>query len=480
MSRRTLALVVLCAGQLMVILDGTIVNVALPTIQYALGFAPASLGWVMNGYLIAFGGLLPLAGRLGDLIGRKRVFVAGLVAFSAASALCAAATDPGVLVVARILQGAGGALASAVVLGMLVTLFDQPRARARAIGAFTFVGSGGASIGTIAGGILTQTVGWHWIFLVNVPIGLVAAALAVRVLPAERGLGLAAGADAIGAVLVTAGLMLGVYTIVRSTAQPWPYSLATGTAAVVLLAGFVLRQARARTPLLPLRILAVRAVAAGNATLLLLVAGMFGFQFLIALYLRDVLGYNPLGTGLALLPASVTIAVVSLGVSGRLVSRFGPVRVLTAGLLTVAVGFAVLIRLPAQDGYPVLLPALILLGTGFGTAMPALTGLAMSGTSERDSGAVSGLFNTVQQVAGALGLAVLSTVAATHTKHLLAAGTGTAAAQTAGYRVAFVVAGALELAALVLGGILLRRTGRPTAGSEVADRAVAASQAGRS
>ncbi|GIL31937.1 MFS transporter [Actinocatenispora comari] len=455
---RLLALVVLCAGQLMVILDGTIVNVALPTIRDALGFAPGNLAWVMNAYLIGFGGLLPLAGRLGDLIGRKRVFVTGLVAFVAASALCAAAVDQAMLIAARFVQGAGGALASAVVLGMLVTLYEQPRERARAIGAFTFVGSGGASIGIIAGGVLTQTVGWHWIFLVNVPIGLAAAALAARVLPAERGLGMRAGADAAGAALVTAGLMLGVYTIVRSTDQPWAYTLATGVAAGALLAGFVLRQARAATPLLPLRIFAVRSVAGGNATLLLAIAGMFGFQFLIALYLREVLGYDPLHTGLALLPTSLTIAVVSLGVSARLVARFGPVRVLAAGLVTIAVGFAILTRLPSHDGYPALLPALVVLGAGFATAMPALTGLAMSGADPSDSGVVSGLFNTVQQVAGALGLAVLSTVAAAHTRHLTATGVGAAVAQTAGYRVAFVVAGGLVLAALALAVTVLRRT----------------------
>ncbi|BCJ38695.1 MFS transporter [Actinocatenispora thailandica] len=458
---RLLALVVLCAGQLMVILDGTIVNVALPTISDALDFTPANLAWVMNAYLIGFGGLLPLAGRIGDLIGRKRVFVTGLVAFVAASALCAAAVDQAMLIAARFIQGAGGALASAVVLGMLVTLYERPGDRARAIGAFTFVGSGGASIGTIAGGVLTQTVGWHWIFLVNLPIGLAAAALAIRVLPAERGLGLRAGADAAGAVLVTAGLMLGVYTIVRSTEQPWPYTLGTAAGAVVLLAGFVLRQARARTPLLPLRVFAVRSVAGGNAVQLLMIAGMFGFQFLVALYLREVLGYDPLHTGLALLPASLTIAVVSLGVSGRLVARFGPVRMLAAGLATVVLGFAILAQLPSQHGYPVLLPALIVLGAGFATAMPALTGLAMSGGDPADSGVVSGLFNTVQQIAGALGLAVLSTVAAAHTRQLVAAGTGAAAAQTAGYRVAFVVAGGLVLAALALGVTLLRRTGAP-------------------
>jgi EmrB/QacA subfamily drug resistance transporter len=458
-SSRWPALLVLCAGTLMVILDGTIVNVALPSIQSDLGFSQASLTWVVNGYLIAFGGLLLLAGRLGDLIGRKRVFIAGLAVFTAASLLCGVSADPGTLIAARFLQGVGGAMASAVTLGMIVALFTEPRERSRAIAVYSFVGSAGASIGVIAGGVLTQAISWHWIFFVNLPIGVAAAVLAGRVLGPDHGAGPRQGADVTGAVLVTAALMLGVYTIVKAADHGWGslHTLGLGAVSAALLGAFVLRQARAAHPLLPLRIFRSRNVSGANLVQFVMVAPMFGFQFLVALYLQRVLGYDAIGTGIAFLPVTTSIGLTSLFLAARLIARFGLRTVLAAGLLLLAAGFVLLTRLPAQGGYGVhVLPALVLLGAGAGLALPAITTLAMSDATPGDSGLVSGLANTTQQVGGALGLAVLSTLAASRTDRLLANGENTAAALTGGYHLAFVTGAALMLLAAALTAAALR------------------------
>ncbi|GIJ45562.1 MFS transporter [Virgisporangium aliadipatigenens] len=396
-----MALVVLCTGTLMVVLDGSIVAVALPVIGRDLGFDGAGLAWVVNAYLIAFGGLLLLAGRVGDLVGRRRVFLAGLVLFTAASLLCGFAGSAAVLVVARFVQGVGGAMASAVALGMVVTLFPAPAERAKALGVYSFTQAAGSSLGLVLGGVLTETAGWHWIFIINVPIGVVAVALVPRLFAAERGLGLSAGADVPGAVLGTAGLMLGVYAIVG----PSPLS---GVAAVLLIAGFVARQATAAAPLMPLRL-----VRPANLTMLLLVAGMFGFQFLTALYLQDVLGYGAVATGLAFLPAPVLIAVVSLGLAGRLTARYGERAVLAGGLALIVAGLLLLTRAPADGHYAVdLFPALALLGSGFGASVVVLFARAMSGADDAAAGVTSGIVNTTQQVGGALGLAALASVAA--------------------------------------------------------------------
>jgi EmrB/QacA subfamily drug resistance transporter len=469
-SDRRAALAVLCTGMLMIILDGTIVTVALPSVQAALGFSAAGLAWVVNGYLVAFGGLLLLAGRLGDLLGRRRTFLAGLAVFTAASAVCGLATGPAMLVVARFVQGAGGAAASAVVLGMVVTLYPAAAERARAIGVVTFVGAAGASLGLVAGGVLTEALDWRWVFLVNVPIGVVALAAAVRALPRDAGLGLAGGADVPGAVLVTAGLMLGVATIVQAPEQGWTSAgtLAAAAAAVVLLAGFVLRQARAARPLLPLRIFRSRAVSGANSAQLLMVAAALGFQFLSALFLQQVLGYGPARTGLAVLPVAVGIGILSLGPAGRLAARFGSRPVLLSGLLLLAAGMAVLARLPADARYAVdLLPALLLLGAGAGLALPTITALAMSDATEADAGLASGLANTSQQIGGALGISVLAAVAAARADAL---GTG-AVALAGGFRLAFAVAAGLALAAFAVTALVLRppvRT-RPAPGPATAD-----------
>jgi EmrB/QacA subfamily drug resistance transporter len=458
-STRSAALAVLCAGMLMIILDGSIVTVALPAIQRDLDLSPASLTWIVNSYMIAFGGLLLLAGRLGDLFGRKRMFVAGLAVFTVASLLCGVSTGQDMLIATRFAQGAGGAMASAVSLGMIVTHFPEPRERATAIGAFSFVGAAGASIGAVLGGILTQAVSWHWIFFINLPIGTAAALLAVRVLEPDQGLGLRVGADALGAVLVTAGLMLGVYTVVETSRFGWTSGHTLGFAAltVVLLAGFVLRQATATAPLLPLRMFRSRNVSGANLVQVLMVSALFGFQILIALYLQNVRGYGAAETGLAMLPAAVTIAVVSLGFSARLNGRFGERTVLLAGLALLVVALGLLTRLPTDAGYLVdLLPTMILAG-GFGLAISALTALGMSSASPADAGVVSGLFNTAQQVGGALGVAVLSTFAAMRTRSLVADGHDRASALTGGFHVAFGIGTGLLVAAFVLTVTVLRQ-----------------------
>ena len=461
-SRRA-ALAVLCAGMLMIILDGSIVTVALPAIQRDLAFSPSNLTWTVNSYMIAFGGLLLLAGRLGDLLGRKRMFVAGLALFTAASLLCGISTSQEMLIATRFVQGAGGAMASAVSLGMLVTHFPEPHERAKAIGAFSFVGAAGASIGQVLGGILTQAVSWHWIFFINLPIGVTAAIVAVRVLEPDRGLGLRAGADGLGALLVTAGLMLGVYTIVETDRFGWAsaHTLGLASSAVVLLAGFVVRQAKAASPLLPLRMFRSRNVSGANLVQVLMVSALFGFQILMALYLQNVLGYGAARTGLAMLPAAIMIAIVSLGLSARLNGRLGERNILLAGIALLVVAIGLLTRLPADARYAVdLLPTMLLAG-GFGLAISALTALGMSGAGAGDAGVVSGLFNTAQQVGGALGVAVLSTFAAGHTRNLLADGHDRASALTGGFHVAFGIGTALLVAAFVLTLTTLReRTAR--------------------
>jgi EmrB/QacA subfamily drug resistance transporter len=464
---RWLALTVLCAVTMMIILDGTIVTVALPSIQRNLGFSATGLEWVVNGYLIAFGGLLLLAGRLGDLVGGKRVFLAGLLLFTVASLACGLAASQSVLVVARCVQGAGGAAASAVSLGMIVRLFPAPGDQAKAMGVYSFVGAGGASLGLVLGGVLTQALSWHWIFFVNVPFGVLAAAAGWFVLDHSPGIGLGAGADGIGAFLVTSGLMLGVFTIANTTRYRWgsPNTLLAGAGAIVLLAGFVVRQRTARTPLLPLRVLGRRDVSVANAVQALTVAAAFGFQVLIPQYMQRVLGYGPIAAGVAMLPAAVSIAALSLGASARLNARFGPRAVLVAGLVPIAVGLGLTTRLPVAGGYAEhLLPTMLLLG-GFGLAFPAMITLAMSGASASDAGVTSGLVNTTQQVGAALGVAVLSTLAAGRTARLTAGGTAAAAALTQGYRLAFGVGTGLALAALLIAIVALHPgTRRPASG----------------
>ncbi|MDQ3740848.1 MAG: DHA2 family efflux MFS transporter permease subunit, partial [Actinomycetota bacterium] len=436
------ALVVLCVGFFMIILDATVVNVALPSIQDDLDFSQSSLAWVVNAYLIAFGGLLLLAGRLGDLIGRRRVFLLGLVLFTAASMLCGFAQSQEVLVAARFVQGIGGAMASAVVLGMIVTLFPEPGEQARAIGVYGFVASGGGSVGLLAGGLLTEAINWHWIFFVNLPIGVATVIAARRLIADDEGIGLREGADAPGAVLVTASLMLGVYTIVGAADHGWgaTRTLVLGAVALGLLAAFLVRQSRAATPLVPLRILRSRTLSGANVVQMLAIAGMFAMFFLGALYLQRVLAYGAVEVGLAFLPSTLAMGLMSVRCSARLTARFGPAETLIGALVVVAAGLALIARVPVDGAYAAdVLPGMVLMGVGAGAAFPALMTLAMSGVAPSDSGLASGLVNTAQQVGGALGLAVLATLATSRTASLAGDGVAGAEALTGGYRLALIV-----------------------------------------
>ncbi len=457
-----LALGVLCTGMLMIVLDQTITNVALPSIQRDLGFSQANLAWVVNAYLIAFGGLLLLAGRLGDLVGRKRMFLIGLAVFTTASLLCGLSMSQPMLVAARFVQGAGGAMTSAVILGMIVTMFRDPGEQARAIGVYSFVASAGASIGLIAGGILTQALNWHWIFFINVPIGIASAILAGWLLEPERGLGLGEGADGPGAALVTGSLMIGIYAIVETTAYGWgsPHTLGFGALAIVLLAAFIARQATARNPLLPLRLFRSRSLSGANAVQIFMLAGILGMFFLGALYLQSVLGYPPLAIGLAFLPTALAISVLSLRIAPRLMVLFGAKWVLLAGLLLIAAGLAWLVRVPVAGQYVVdILPAVLPIGAGMGLSFPPLMMLAMAGVQPADSGLASGLVNATAQVGGALGLAVLATLATDRTELLLASGVNTATALTGGYQFAFGLSATLVAVGVLLGALVLRSDG---------------------
>jgi EmrB/QacA subfamily drug resistance transporter len=457
---RWLALYVLCAGMLMIVLDVTVVNVALPSIQDDLGFSQSGLAWVVNAYLIAFGGLLLLAGRFGDILGRKNVFLAGLGVFTAASLLCGLAQSQEVLVAARFVQGVGGAMTSAVILGMIVTMFPEPREQAKAIGVYAFVASSGGSVGLLAGGVLTQSINWHWIFFVNIPIGVVTALLARRLLDGDEGIGFGRGADVAGAVLITSSLMLGVYTIVKPAAEDgWGsgWALALGAVSLLLLVAFVVREATARTPLIPLRIFRSRNVSGANLVQALLVVGMFGMFFLGALYLQRVLGYGALEIGLAFLPVTIGMGVLSLRYTDRLITRFGARKTLLPGMVLIAAGLALFTRAPVDGDYARdILPVMILLGVGAGLAFPALMTLAMSGATPDDAGLASGLVNTSVQVGGALGLAVLATLSATRSETLAGDGEATASALTGGYHLAFLVGAGLVLVAMVVALIVLR------------------------
>jgi EmrB/QacA subfamily drug resistance transporter len=456
---RWLALYVLCAGMLMIVLDATIVNVALPSIQDDLGFSQTDLSWVVNAYLIPFGGLLLLAGRIGDLIGQRRVFLIGLAVFTGASLLCALAQSPGVLIGARFVQGAGGALTSAVILGMIVMMFPEPREQAKAIGAYTFVAVAGGSIGLLAGGILTQAINWHWIFFVNLPIGIATALFARRLVEDREGIGLGQGADLLGAVLLTGGLMLGVYTILGVEQHGWgsTQTLVLGAISVALLAAFIGRQARIANPLMPLRLFRSPNVWGANLVQALLVVGMFGMFFLGALYLQRILGYDALEVGLAFLPVTIVMGTMSFRFTGQLNLRFGPKATLIPGMAFIAAGLLLFALTPTDADYVIdLMPAMILFGLGAGLAFPSLMTLAMSGATERDSGLASGLVNTSVQVGGAIGLAVLATLATERTNGLLGDGESAASALNSGYHLAYVIGAVLVAVAIVVAVFVLR------------------------
>jgi len=475
---RWLALYVLCAGMLMIVLDATIVNVALPSIQDNLHFSQSNLAWVVNAYLIAFGGLLLLAGRIGDLVGQRKIFLIGLAVFTSASALCATAQSQEWLIAARFVQGVGGALTSAVILGMIVTMFPEPREQAKAIGVYGFVASAGGSIGLLAGGALTQAINWHWIFLINLPVGVATAFLATRLIEGRPGVGLKQGADLPGAVLLTGGLMLGVYTILQVDKQGWGSAQTLGllAVAIALIAGFLYRQTRVANPLMPLRLFRSRNVAGANLVQALLVAGMFGMFFLGALYMQRILGYDALQVGLAFMPATIVMGTMSLRFSGPLTMRFGPRATLIPSLVAIGAGLLLFARTPVHGRYLVdVAPAMALIGFGAGLGFPSLMTLAMSGATPSDSGLASGLINTSVQVGGAVGLAVLATLASERTHGLVGHGASTASALNSGYHLAYMIGAMLVGVALVVSLRVLRSERQPAPAMAPCAEAAAAS-----
>ena len=457
-NSRWLSLIVLCTGFLLIVVDMTIVNVALPSIQVDLGFSQSGLAWVVNAYLIAFGGLLLLAGRVGDLLGRKRVYLVGLTIFTGASVLCGLSFAQPMLIGARFVQGIGGAVSSAVILAMIVTLFPEPLERAKAFGIFSFVASAGAAVGLLAGGLITQAVSWHWIFFVNLPIGIITAIAAARMLDSDKGIGLGHGADVLGAIMVTSALMLGVYTIVQTSDYGLGSSrtLVLGGIAVALLGAFVVRQARGRNPILPLRVFRSRKVAGTNIVQALMSTSFFSFFFLGSLDLERVLGYGPMAIGLAFLPVAIVMALFSIRFSAQLINRFGAGAMLVTGQvvagLALAVGFG-----PADANYVThLLAPMVLLGLGGGLAFPALTMIAMADVHPTDAGLASGLLNTTGQVGGALGLAVLATLAGSRSLELVRSGIDVTTALAGGYHLAWLIGAGIVVVTLGTSAWLLR------------------------
>jgi EmrB/QacA subfamily drug resistance transporter len=467
---RWLALLVLCLGDLMIVLDTTIVNVALPSIREDLGFSETSLAWVVNAYLLTFGGFLLLGGRLGDLYGHRRMFLIGITLFTAASLACGLATSQAVLVGARAVQGLGGAVVSAVALSLMMTLFTEPAERAKAMGVFGFVAAGGGSVGVLLGGILTDALDWHWIFLVNLPVGVAVFLLSLRLLPAARGQAGETRLDVAGAVTVTASLMLAVYAIVNGNEAGWSSAQTLGllAAAGALLAVFLAIEARTSSPLVPLGLFRLRNLATANVVGVLWAAAMFAWFFLSALYLQLVLGYSPLEVGLAFLPANLIMGAFSLGLSAKLVLRFGIRPPLVAGMLLVGAGLALFARAPVDGSFVVdVLPSMIVLGFGVGMAFNPVLLAAMSDVEPSESGLASGVVNTSFMMGGALGLAVLASLAASRTDTLLAEGESSLVALNGGYQLAFVVGAVFAVAAAAIGGLLLRAT-IPTADPQLA------------
>ncbi|ONT77382.1 MFS transporter, partial [Burkholderia cenocepacia] len=423
-EKRWYALIVLCLGVLMIVLDSTIVNVALPSISTDLHFTETALVWVVNAYLLTFGGCLLLGGRLGDLYGQRRMFLAGLVVFTLASLACGLAQSQAMLIAARAVQGLGGAVVSAVSLSLIMNLFTAPGERARAMGVYGFVCAGGGSIGVLLGGLLTSSLSWHWIFLVNLPIGVAVYAMCVALLPRTRAPAGTARLDVAGAITVTASLMLAVYGIVGGNEAGWlsTQTVALIGAAVVLLALFIAIESRAAHPLMPLTLFAARNVALANTIAVLWAAAMFAWFFLSALYMQRVLGYGPLQVGLAFLPANLIMAAFSLGLSARIVMRFGIRGPIAAGLLIAACGLALFSRAPVDGGFVWhVLPGMTLLGIGAGVAFNPMLLAAMSDVDPADSGLASGIVNTAFMMGGALGLAVLASLAGARTDALAAA-----------------------------------------------------------
>jgi EmrB/QacA subfamily drug resistance transporter len=451
--RRWVSLAVVCLGQLMMVLDATIVNVALPSLQRDLHFSQANLAWVVDAYMIAFGSFLLLAGRLGDLLGRKRLFLTGLVVFTLASVACGLAGDQILLIVARFVQGLGGAIASAAVLALLVTEFPQPRERAIAMSVYTFIIASGGSIGLLAGGVLTQALSWHWIFFINVPIGIATFALGRVLINETERIGLGQRVDVVGSMLVTVALMIGVYAIVKATQYGWvsPHTLGFGAASVALLGVFAVVESRLAAPMFPPRIVRVPGLIASSVVRGFLVTGMFSTFLLGVLYLQHVHGYGALRTGLAFLPLTLVLGLMSVGITARLMARFGPLRVLLAGLTAITAALLLLSQLPTHTQYfPTIFVPFLLLGLGAGMAFLPLTTIAMAEVPLADAGLASGIVNASLQISGAIGIAALATVAAERSKVLAGSGQHHLQALTGGFHLAWALgAGAVLAGALV-------------------------------
>jgi EmrB/QacA subfamily drug resistance transporter len=457
--QRWLALVVLCLGVLMIVLDTTIVNVALPSIQEDLQFTKTALVWVVNAYMLTFGGFLLLGGRLGDLYGHRRLFLIGITLFTIASLACGLAQSQAMLVGARAVQGLGGAVVTSVALSLIMTLFTQPGERAKALGVYSFVCAGGGSIGVLLGGLLTSTLNWHWIFLVNLPIGVAVYALCLKLLPAGKGVADGQRLDVAGAVTVTSSLMLAVYAIVNGNDVGWrsPQTLGLLAVAAALLLCFLAIESRVRSPLMPLGMFRLRNVATANVVGVLWAAAMFAWFFISALYLQLVLGYGPMQVGLAFLPANLIMAAFSLGLSARLVMRFGIRTPLVVGLLLAGSGLALFALAPVDGQFALhVLPGMLLLGLGAGMAFNPMLLAAMSDVAPQDAGLASGLVNTSFMMGGALGLAILASLAAARTDALVAIGTEAVQSLNGGYHAAFLAGAIFATIAAGLGAVILR------------------------
>jgi EmrB/QacA subfamily drug resistance transporter len=463
--RRWIALVILCVGQLMIVLDATVVNVALPTIQRELHFSQSSLAWVINAYLITFGGFLLLAGRIGDLVGPKKVFVSGLSAFTVASAICGFSHGETELIVARFVQGAAAAMVAATILGLLVTLFPEPREKAKAMGIYAFVASAGGAIGLLVGGVFTQALYWHWIFFINVPIGIAALFLSLSLIEERPGAGMRQGIDVAGALLITSAVMLLVYAIVTASSSGWSSDrvIATGLAAVVLIGAFIWIEGRLKRPIVPLKIFRSRNITGATLVRMLFPIGLFGQFFLGALYLQHVLGYGPLDTGLGFLPMSAMVTVFSLWVSPRVMTRVGAKLTMLPGLVLVLAALLLLSRVPVHGSFlPDVLPGMLVFGAGAGLAFTPSVALAMADSVPADVGLISGLANVSLQIGAAIGIAVLASTSTSRTNDLLAHGTSRAAALVAGYHLGYLIGAGCLLAAFIISAFVFndRNVGR--------------------
>ncbi len=457
--RRWLALVVVCLAQLMIVLDTTIVNVALPSIQHDLHFTQGNLTWVVNAFLVTFGSFLLLAGRLGDLLGRKRVFLYGVTLFTLASLLCGAASSSEMLIAARFIQGIGAAMQASVILAIIVIEFPEPSERATAMSAYMFTAVAGGSLGLLAGGVLTQLLSWHWIFFVNLPIGVIAIVAGRMLIPRDVGAGIGAGVDWLGSALVTLAIGVAVYAIVQATSDGWGSAQVIGglALAAVLIASFLALEARIENPIMPLRILRLRGLIVSCITRGFLVTGMYGTWFLGTLYLEHILHYDAVRTGLAFMPWTLTVAVLSMGVTRWLVARFGALPVMICGMLLVAAGLYDMHGIAMHtDYFPRLAVGFFLIGLGIGNSfMPMLT-IAMDDVPHADAGLASGIVNVSMQVSGAIGLALLSTFATNHSNSLIAAHHPVDAALLSGYRLAYLLGIAAVLIGVVIAAALLR------------------------